>query len=524
MFAKVAFSDMPSYLPADAILLSHNADAGISGIKHFSKDDLNPSDNYLYICSYDDYRNHAHAYIQNAIVCAADSAAADKLVTRKNLIVVFSQEDLYMVTTSILNDLSAGARIGAAGITLQQHSLGKMPVEAIMEYAYQEIGNPIALTDSNFRITAKVGFDTIENEPQWTFAESNGAMPPDFAGTLKRIKGDDSDLLSNQNNVIDDKILLNTVHRQATAKLVIGGKITGYLMVLENNHTFSEFDLEFIPMVANQLALCVRQDDGNLLMSSSFAEDFLASILNENLTSPDEIMLRQETFGLKLKHTLFLISIDLPLAVMDSDRTHTFVRKLKKLLKTELIIPFENSIVILGDTDEMKYIGPEISQEDFEALLAEFGCKANVSAPFHDLYQTRRHYMQNKMCTTMRNMLHIEDAIIFYQKDIAEYHMIFNYSMHQNLDNLLHPAVLRLRESDKENGTERLDTLFAYTDHLCNLRTTAKDLYLHYNTLKYRIDKIVALTGIDFDNPAEVYRISLSKKVLQIEEAIKERG
>ncbi len=518
MFSKISFSDIGSYLPADSVLVCHNSDAAICGVRHFTAGEEYYSNDYLYICTGEEYNASAHKQVQNTIVCAPDHSWVEHMCTRGNLIAVFCLEDLYRVTTSILNDLSSGARIGAAGLKMQNLSLRKNPVEDIINYVHNELGNPVILTDSSFVVVAKAGLEDISDEPQWNFVESNGAFPPEFTGNIIHSK---SGLRGKDAPLIDDRAILGMKHRQATARVIFKGKTIGYLLVLELNRPFDDYTLEFIPMAADFFAHCLNHSNGRLLLSSSFHEDFLISILSEAITSPEEILMSQENFGIRLKPHLFLITIDLPLATIDSDKVYAFTSKLRLLFGKDSIVSYENSIVVLYDDDQIPLFD-SISRDAFETLLEEYGCKANISAPFDHLHQTRRHYMQTKMCATIRNMLHLDKTIVDYQTEVAEYHMIFNYSRVQNLDNLLHPAVFMLRALDRENGTDRLDTLFAYTDHLCNLRTTASDLYLHYNTLKYRIDKIAALTNINFEDPSEVYRISLSKKVLQIEEALNE--
>lgn len=48
-------------------------------------------------------------------------------------------------------------------------------------------------------------------------------------------------------------------------------------------------------------------------------------------------------------------------------------------------------------------------------------------------------------------------------------------------------------------------------DRNLNLSKTAQDLYVHYKTASYRIEKIAKITGVDFNNANEVlaFRIGL---------------
>ena len=47
-----------------------------------------------------------------------------------------------------------------------------------------------------------------------------------------------------------------------------------------------------------------------------------------------------------------------------------------------------------------------------------------------------------------------------------------------------------------------------------NSTLTAKDLFIHRNTMLYRINKIKELTNIDFSNTEETFQVLLSYKIM----------
>ncbi len=49
----------------------------------------------------------------------------------------------------------------------------------------------------------------------------------------------------------------------------------------------------------------------------------------------------------------------------------------------------------------------------------------------------------------------------------------------------------------KQLGQELIDTLLAFADANMNASIAAKNLYLHRNSLNYRLDKITEITGLD---------------------------
>jgi hypothetical protein len=68
---------------------------------------------------------------------------------------------------------------------------------------------------------------------------------------------------------------------------------------------------------------------------------------------------------------------------------------------------------------------------------------------------------------------------------------------------LLRGPVLRLGEIDEAEGSSYLPTLRAYFDSGHDLRRASEALYIHRNTLKYRLGRIRELTGLDLTDPLD---------------------
>lgn len=83
---------------------------------------------------------------------------------------------------------------------------------------------------------------------------------------------------------------------------------------------------------------------------------------------------------------------------------------------------------------------------------------------------------------------------------------------------LLDHAALALAHADAEDGTPYVETTLAYLRNGCNATRTAEALFIHRNTLAYRLKRIKALSGIDLENPTaarvDLLRIFLSCRLL----------
>ena len=76
----------------------------------------------------------------------------------------------------------------------------------------------------------------------------------------------------------------------------------------------------------------------------------------------------------------------------------------------------------------------------------------------------------------------------------------------------LEPAVLY----DSRYGTELVHTLTTYLDNDASTVKTASDLYAHRHTIRYRLDRVNELTGLDVDKSEARERLTLGIKAMQL--------
>lgn len=69
---------------------------------------------------------------------------------------------------------------------------------------------------------------------------------------------------------------------------------------------------------------------------------------------------------------------------------------------------------------------------------------------------------------------------------------------------------------DKRQQTNLVETLAAYFAHHGNLSRTAEALFVHRNTLLYRMERIAAIVGHDLDDPEFRLMLQVAFKIRQL--------
>ena len=74
-----------------------------------------------------------------------------------------------------------------------------------------------------------------------------------------------------------------------------------------------------------------------------------------------------------------------------------------------------------------------------------------------------------------------------------------------------------LAEYDQVNGTDLLRTLETYFAQRGNLSRTAEALFIHRNSLLYRMERIATITGLDLEDPEARLRLQVALKARRIQ-------
>ena len=418
--------------------------------------------------------------------------------------------------SQLLSDIPLGDKISADLLDMLQEGCS---IQQIMDYSYKILENPIMLVDVTFNYEASAGTEFLDDEPVWEYTIKNGFMPNYYLNHIAGI--DNFDAV--ETSVLEENAGGPLNSPQITVKVVQAGRLMGYLILLQKNHDISVNDNTLLQLISGFLSIKMIRKLGNDDFRFSVIENFLTSIIRNKITSPEEIESRQELFGIKLYDVLHVINIEVTDFRTSDERKHNLLRKVRKFFDRNNVIQLNDYIVVLYDTKtQSEAFSPEMLQ-DLADLLGRYNCVANISYPFNSLKDFYRYYVQTVYCMDIREKMDLHVTVLRY-KDVIQYHMLLNFSEQVNLDLLLDNAVKELQQTDSDNDSDYTNTLFTYVNCQQNISKAAEQMQLHYNTLKYRINRIISMTGIDLNDENTVFSVMISEKILQIRDFMNHRN
>ena len=151
--------------------------------------------------------------------------------------------------------------------------------------------------------------------------------------------------------------------------------------------------------------------------------------------------------------------------------------------------------------------------ERLRSLCRYLHCPLCISLPINDLMDCELHYKRILSLPEFRHQL-VED-VIFYE-DYPECNLIYASGLaSQELKKLCEDVVLQLIEHDSQHQSNYLETLEQYILAGSNAAQAAKALYIHPNTVLYRINKMQEDYHFDISDTKTLFSLMLSLRIIK---------
>jgi purine catabolism regulator len=108
-------------------------------------------------------------------------------------------------------------------------------------------------------------------------------------------------------------------------------------------------------------------------------------------------------------------------------------------------------------------------------------------------------------------------------EELGPYKYLLRMSLDGGVRDRNRSAIARLAEYDRQRSTALLRTLEEFLRRHGNISATAEALYVHPNTLRQRLRRIMDLTGIDLRRD-DWLMVEIAVKLVKLEEALGNQG
>lgn len=303
---------------------------------------------------------------------------------------------------------------------------------------------------------------------------------------------------------------------------------------LANNLDFPIFELPFEVKLIEVTQIICRGIFENKLQKESM-DSFMRELIFGNISVTDETINRAALYGYNSNEAYTSLVVDI-----DNFGIHL---KRKKIKNEEIIVNIKLKIqeiiehvihesskrclyAVQGDaffimistikhSKESAYkdmtdisLIAENIRKDVSKKINSLTVSVGIGGTCSDLKDFKSVILQAQKALEISKRCGKKDCITNY-KDLGIYRLFFEMSTYNEMKNLYNEILLKLKEYDEKNSTNLMETLIVYLEQNRNLGKTAEILYVHRNTMKYRIKRIEEILQCDLRDEQVVFNIML---------------
>lgn len=372
----------------------------------------------------------------------------------------------------------------------------------LISIVYDHIKNPIIITNTCGYLLASYYGNTNLNEPVW-----EEHIATNYAGVnyLKNIYYDLNFRQSispfNQPIIADYTDIMN--HRMLISPLKKDNFNVAYIYVLESKGSISKIDIKILEIL-NKILLPLVVNDRRIVLSKQSSFDYIFYYLI-NCESYDENYIESyiKVFHLDLSDNLFLIYIEKLDNINSYDKLKYLYDILSHIFHNHYIYFYDNKIFILYKD------GKKLKDDEYNLLirfLKENNLKAGISQPFSNLKDFKNACYQGHKAINISAKLNSSELISYYN-DFITNNLVFTFIKDNNMNDLID---INLMDFISDNNDEFVQTLKVYCENNGDMQKTSAEIHIHYNTLKYRLQKIKDLYSLDIFDSNYILKLKLS--------------
>ena len=107
----------------------------------------------------------------------------------------------------------------------------------------------------------------------------------------------------------------------------------------------------------------------------------------------------------------------------------------------------------------------------------------------------------------IRKIIGDEDKSVVDCSKLGFFRMFVKIADKEELLSYVPESLQKLYEFDQQKNGSLIETLECFLNNKQSLKQTSKQMFVHYRTISYRLEKIKEISNMDFDNPAEILAV-----------------
>lgn len=391
--------------------------------------------------------------------------------------------------------------------------LSDVSLQSLTDAIAETINNPVMVIDNSYRVLCDAK-NIISDDLQWEENIKKGYCSYEFISQFNQI----GEVRNDQKTTVPFMAgCLMSPLRRCITRLDVERKQLGYLIAIESNNPFDEVRIQFLNIAGRIISKKLAYEaleKGN--SSNVSVGNILIDVLAGNIHSKNILLDCMRYSPIRLSSKYYLILIDIENYSIIDTQMESLQNLLQKKFPLSLSVCYGNDVVMLLDSAE-KVQCVKRTLEGIEPFLKQKKLKAIISDQFYELYEIHEYYRQTADAKKIMHAVKPESTICLYD-EIRGYDRILSKMTLKNYRMFVEEKEEFIYRYDKEHGTEYFQTLYCYIKNSKSLQKTAEELFIHKNTVSYRINRAKEIFELDLSDAEARIGIYIGYMIFQMKD------
>ena len=387
-------------------------------------------------------------------------------------------------------------------------------LQQLCDLTYDITGNPAFISDLAHTILAYTKCVEID-DPLWRSKIVEGRLDRDNlkqdreVGSVHACAGEEKKPVLVEDGFMPYSRIIKTLVRRGSA--------VGVFVVTAYSKPFTPEDIDLIDLISSFIAPRMEDESFYASEQARTVENFFIKLLGAPMPS-ERVRRNLEMLGYACAPCLYVLSVCLAPGggSREPEEMSQILRRFRSIHGCTAFL-YNSAIVCVYGADEdirsWEAQAPELAE-----LLWREDLIAGVSRQMTDVSELRTAFLQAQSTEEIGLRLGRSDRFFCYDS-LASFVMLQSLPR-ESLGDYCHQRILQLGAYDDAHGTELCVTLQVYLEQAKSLARTAELLYVHRNTVRYRINKCMELMNTDLEDGNEIFAYIFSLRILEYQKKI----
>ncbi len=319
--------------------------------------------------------------------------------------------------------------------------------------------------------------------------------------------------------------------------LKIDKKIYGYIFVT-TKEDIDDYDEIAIEHAATVLKLEIQKRISNEEIENRYRDEFILDIISGNINTREEVIKRGRLYNWDFDDDIAVMIVDIDdfkknYTEMDIDQNKDNLKDVRKKIFSitrKVMNRYFNNIIFTNLSDKIIFLTKNNDLKDeynfkIKEIADKIRDKVSQNVDFtvtiglgeykEDIFAIQKSYQEAQEAVKIGRMISIRNSTFLYDS-LGAYRLLDSLYKSEKAEKFIESYLGKLIDYEKKNDINLIKSLKALIQNDWNMKEAAKKLYIHYNTMKYRMKKVEEILDVDLSKSEDRFNLNLSLKLLQI--------